>query len=220
MKTTPFTDIPIELGAKMHEFAGYNMPIEYTTGINDEHMTVVNGVGVFDVSHMGEFWVKGPKATQFLQRICSNNIASLVDFQAQYNCMPNGKGGIVDDLIVYRYNAEKYLLVVNAANIDKDWAWVNSNNEEGCEIENASDRMAQLAIQGPKAQEVMQTLTKVDLSAIKYYHFTQDSFAGVDDVIISATGYTGCGGFEVYFYPQFGKQIWDAIFEADRKSVV
>ena len=217
MKTTPFTDTHIALGAKMHEFAGYNMPIEYTTGINDEHMTVVEGVGVFDVSHMGEFWVKGPKATQFLQRICSNNIASLIDFQAQYNCMPNGKGGIVDDLIVYKYHNEKYLLVVNAANIDKDWAWVNKNNEEGCEIENASDRMAQLAVQGPKAIDVLQKLTSVDLSAIKYYHFTQDKFAGIDDVIISATGYTGCGGFELYFYPQFGKEIWNAVFEAGKE---
>ena len=212
MKTTPFTDIHIGLGAKMHEFAGYNMPIEYSTGINDEHLTVVNGVGVFDVSHMGEFWVKGPKAKQFLQRVCSNNIASLINGQAQYNCFPNGKGGIVDDLIVYHYSDEKYMLVVNAANIDKDWEWVNANNEEGVELENSSDRIAQLAVQGPKATEMLQKLTDVNLSEIKYYHFTEGKFAGVDNVIISNTGYTGAGGFELYFYPQYGQQIWDALF--------
>src|SRR5574344_659980 len=148
MKTTPFTDIHIELGAKMHEFAGYNMPIEYTTGIIDEHLTVSNGVGVFDVSHMGEFWVKGPNSLPFLQKTCSNNIAAIPVGKAQYNCFPNGKGGIIDDLIVYLYEHEKYLLVVNAANIDKDWEWVNANNSEGAILENASDRMAQLAIQG------------------------------------------------------------------------
>lgn len=217
MKTTPFTETHIALGAKMSEFAGYNMPIEYSTGINNEHMTVVNGVGVFDVSHMGEFWVKGPKALQFLQRLLSNNIASLIDGQAQYNCFPNGKGGIVDDLICYRYNAEKFLLVVNAANIDKDWQWVNANNEEGVELENASDHMAQLAVQGPKATEMLQKLTDVNLSEIKYYHFTEDKFAGIDHVIISNTGYTGAGGFELYFYPQFGKEIWNALFETGKE---
>lgn len=216
MKTTPFTEKHIALGAKMAEFAGYNMPIEYTTGINAEHHTVVDSAGVFDVSHMGEFWVKGEKATEFVQRICSNNIASLVDYQAQYNCMPNGKGGIVDDLIVYRYPGDKYLLVVNAANIDKDWNWVNANNKEGVILENASDHMAQLAIQGPKATEILQRLTEVDLSAIKFYHFNVGEFAGVKEVIISNTGYTGAGGFELYFYPEYGEQIWDAIFEAGK----
>lgn len=146
MKTTPFTEIHIALGAKMSEFAGYNMPIEYGTGIIDEHMTVVNGVGVFDVSHMGEFWVKEYNALRLLQKICSNNIEALLVGKAQYNCFPNGKGGIVDDLIVYHYEPEKYLLVVNAANIEKDWEWVNANNAEAAEIENASDRMAQLAV--------------------------------------------------------------------------
>lgn len=217
MKTTPFTDIHIGLGAKMHEFAGYNMPIEYPYGITEEHMNVVNGVGVFDVSHMGEFWVKGPKAKQFVQRICSNNIASLIDWQAQYNCFPNGKGGIVDDLIVYHYNDEKFLLVVNAANIDKDWEWVNANNSEGCELENASDHVAQLAVQGPKAITVLQKLTDVNLADIKFYHFAEGTFAGIKDVIISNTGYTGAGGFELYFNPQFGKHIWDAIFEAGKE---
>ncbi|MGN0187095.1 MAG: glycine cleavage system aminomethyltransferase GcvT [Paludibacteraceae bacterium] len=214
MKKTPFTDIHIALGAKMSEFAGYNMPIEYGTGIIDEHMTVINNVGVFDVSHMGEFWVKGPNAQRFLQKVCSNNIAALPVGKAQYNCFPNGKGGIVDDLIVYHYEPEKYLLVVNAANIDKDWEWVNINNSEAAILENASDNMAQLAIQGPKAAALLQTLTDVDLSSIPYYAFAVGALAGVDNVIISNTGYTGAGGFEIYFYPQFGEQIWNAVFEA------
>ena len=214
MKKTPFTDIHIALGAKMSEFAGYNMPIEYGTGIIDEHFTVINQVGVFDVSHMGEFWVKGPNALRFLQKVCSNNIAALPVGKAQYNCFPNGKGGIVDDLIVYHYEPEKYMLVVNAANIDKDWEWVNVNNAEAAILENASDNMAQLAIQGPKAQALLQQLTDVDLSSIPYYAFAVGRLAGVDNVIISNTGYTGAGGFEIYFYPQFGEQIWNAVFEA------
>lgn len=217
MKTTPFTDKHIALGAKMHEFAGYNMPIEYPTGINAEHLAVCHSVGVFDVSHMGEFWVKGKNATQFMQRICSNDIASLAVGRAQYNCLPNGKGGIVDDLIVYHYEDNKYMLVVNAANIDKDWAWVNANKIEGVEIENASDNIAQLAIQGPKATEVLQKLTPIKLSDIPYYAFEVGEFAGVKDVIISNTGYTGAGGFELYFYPQHGQKIWDAIFEAGKE---
>lgn len=214
MKKTPFTDIHIALGAKMSEFAGYDMPIEYGTGIIDEHLTVINQVGVFDVSHMGEFWVKGPNALRFLQKVCSNNIAALPVGKAQYNCFPNGKGGIVDDLIVYHYEPEKYMLVVNAANIDKDWEWVNVNNAEAAILENASDNMAQLAIQGPKAQALLQQLTDVDLSSIPYYAFAVGRLAGVDNVIISNTGYTGAGGFEIYFYPQFGEQIWNAVFEA------
>lgn len=214
MKKTPFTDIHIALGAKMSEFAGYNMPIEYGTGIIDEHLTVINNVGVFDVSHMGEFWVKGPNALRFLQKVCSNNIAALPVGKAQYNCFPNGKGGIVDDLIVYHYEPEKYMLVVNAANIEKDWEWVNANNAEAAILENASDNMAQLAIQGPKAQALLQQLTDVDLSSIPYYAFAVGRLAGVDNVIISNTGYTGAGGFEIYFYPQFGEQIWNAVFEA------
>ena len=217
MKTTPFTDKHIALGAKMHEFAGYNMPIEYPTGINTEHLAVCHSVGVFDVSHMGEFWVKGINATQFMQRICSNDIASLAVGRAQYNCLPNGKGGIVDDLIVYHYEDNKYMLVVNAANIDKDWAWVNANKIEGVEIENASNNIAQLAIQGPKATEVLQKLTSIKLSDIPYYAFEVGEFAGVKDVIISNTGYTGAGGFELYFYPQHGQKIWDAIFEAGKE---
>ena len=213
MKTTPFTETHIALGAKMHEFAGYNMPIEYS-GIIDEHMTVCNGVGVFDVSHMGEFWVKGPNALEFLQQVTSNNVAALTVGKAQYTCFPNEEGGIVDDFIVYRYEDEKYLLVVNAANIDKDWAWCTSHNAVGAELENSSDRMAQLAIQGPKATEVLQRLTPVNLAEIPYYAFAVGEFAGCKEVIISNTGYTGAGGFELYFYPEDGKKIWDAIFEA------
>lgn len=213
MKTTPFTETHIALGAKMHEFAGYNMPIEYS-GIIDEHMTVCNGVGVFDVSHMGEFWVKGPNALEFLQQVTSNNVAILPIGKAQYTCFPNEEGGIVDDLLVYHYEDEKYLLVVNAANIEKDWNWCVSHNTVGAELENSSDRMAQLAIQGPKATEVLQRLTPVNLSEIPYYAFATGEFAGCSNVIISNTGYTGAGGFELYFYPEDGKKIWDAIFEA------
>jgi len=197
----------------MHEFAGYNMPIEYS-GITDEHMTVRNGVGVFDVSHMGEFWVKGPNALAFLQKVTSNDVSILTPGKVQYSCFPNGKGGIVDDLLVYNFEENKYLLVVNASNIEKDWNWCVENNTEGAELENASDWMAQLAVQGPKATEMLQKLTLVDLSKIPYYSFKVGRFAGVTDVIISNTGYTGAGGFELYFYPENGKKIWSALFEA------
>lgn len=213
MKKTPFTSIHEALGAKMVEFAGFYMPIEYS-GITDEHMTIRGGVGVFDVSHMGEFWVKGPKALLYLQTITSNDVSKLIIGKAQYACFPNGKGGIVDDLLVYRFAEEKYMLVVNAANIDKDWAWCNKNLIDGVEIENASDRMAQLAIQGPKAKEVLQKLTETNLDSIPYYSFKTDVFAGVEEVIISNTGYTGAGGFEIYFYPEYAEKIWSAIFEA------
>ncbi|MDR2841156.1 MAG: glycine cleavage system aminomethyltransferase GcvT [Paludibacter sp.] len=217
MKTTPFTDIHIALGAKMHEFAGYNMPIEYN-GIIDEHLTVRNAAGVFDVSHMGEFWVKGAAALAFLQRITTNDVSRLTVGKVQYTCFPNGKGGIVDDLLVYRYESEKYLLVVNAANIDKDWAWCVANNRDEVELENASDRMAQLAVQGPLATQILQKLTDVNLTDIPYYSFTTGRFAQVDNVIISNTGYTGAGGFELYFYPQYGVQIWNAIFDAGKSE--
>ncbi len=220
MKTTPFTEKHIALGAKMHEFAGYNMPIEYPTGITNEHITVRNGVGVFDVSHMGEFWVKGPNALAFLQKVTSNDVSALTIGKIQYACFPNGKGGIVDDLLVYRYEAEKYLLVVNASNIEKDWNWCVANNTEGAELENASDWMAQLAIQGPKATELLQKLTTVDLSEIPYYSFKTGDFAGVKEVILSNTGYTGAGGFELYFYPEHADVIWDAIFEAGKEFEV
>ena len=215
MKTTPFTNVHIALGAKMHEFAGFNMPIEYS-GIIEEHMTVVKGVGVFDVSHMGEFWVKGPNALTFIQSVTSNDASKLPIGKAQYTCFPNEKGGIVDDLLVYHYEPEKYMLVVNAGNIDKDWEWCNSHNTVGAELENSSERTGQLAIQGPKALQVLQRLTPVDLSSIPYYAFTTGEFAGCPNVIISNTGYTGAGGFELYFYPSDALKIWDAIFEAGK----
>ena len=213
MKTTPFTEKHIALGAKMHEFAGYNMPIEYS-GIIDEHLTVCENVGVFDVSHMGEFWVKGPKALDFLQKVTSNNVAVLTPGKIQYTCFPNEEGGIVDDLLVYHYEPEKYLLVVNAANIEKDWNWCVAHNADGAVLENASDRMAQLAVQGPKAILALQKLTDIDLASIPYYTFKVGQMAGVDQVIISNTGYTGAGGFEIYFYPEYADQIWKAVFEA------
>lgn len=197
----------------MHEFAGYNMPIEYS-GIIDEHLTVCQGVGVFDVSHMGEFWVKGPKALAFLQKVTSNNVAVLTPGKIQYTCFPNDKGGIVDDLLVYQYEPEKYMLVVNAANIEKDWDWCVSHNTEGAELENASDHMAQLAVQGPKAILALQKLTDIDLASIPYYTFKVGKFAGEENVIISNTGYTGAGGFELYFYPNVADTIWKAVFEA------
>ncbi len=216
MKHTPFTDLHISLGAKMHEFAGYNMPIEYT-GIIDEHQTVVNSVGVFDVSHMGEIWVKGPKAIEFIQRVTSNDVSNLELGKAQYTCFINENGGIVDDLIVYYYEPQKYLLVVNAANMEKDWEWCQKWNSIGAELENSSDNTAQLAIQGPKALETLQKLTDADLSKIPYYSFVTADFAGESNVIISNTGYTGAGGFELYFYPKQGIKIWDAIFEAGKE---
>lgn len=211
MKTTPFTEKHIALGAKMHEFAGYNMPIEYS-GIIDEHLAVCQAVGVFDVSHMGEFWVKGPHALDFIQQVTSNNAAVLTPGKVQYTCFPNETGGIVDDLLVYAYEPEKYMLVVNAANIEKDWNWCVSHNQAGAELENSSDHIGQLAVQGPKASATLQKLTSVDLSTIPYYTFRTGELAGVKDVIISNTGYTGAGGFELYFYPKDAMTIWDAVF--------
>ncbi|MDR0799246.1 MAG: glycine cleavage system aminomethyltransferase GcvT [Dysgonamonadaceae bacterium] len=213
MKKTPFNHIHHALSAKMHEFAGYDMPIEYS-GIIDEHNTVVNGVGVFDVSHMGEFWIKGPKAFDLVQKITSNDVAVVPVGKVQYTCFPNDKGGIVDDLLVYHYELEKYMLVVNAANLEKDWNWCVKNNTEGAELENASDNMAQLAVQGPLALKTLQKLTDIDLTQVPYYTFVTGKIAGVDQVIISNTGYTGCGGFELYFYPEYAEKIWKAIFEA------
>ncbi len=200
----------------MVEFAGYEMPIEYS-GIKDEHMTVREKVGVFDVSHMGEFWVKGPNAFALVQKITTNDVSKLSIGQAQYSCFPNGKGGIVDDLLVYYYGPEKYMLVVNAANIDKDWNWVVSQNDVNAELENASDAISQLAVQGPLATKVLQGLTEVDLSSIKYYTFVTAPFAGVDQVIISATGYTGSGGFELYFANEHAEKIWNAVFEVGKE---
>ncbi|MCU4176551.1 glycine cleavage system aminomethyltransferase GcvT [Carboxylicivirga sp. N1Y90] len=217
MKRTAFFEKHEALGAKIVSFAGYEMPIEYS-GINNEHMTVRNGVGVFDVSHMGEFWVKGPNAFDLVQKVTSNDVAALSVGQAQYSCFPNGKGGIVDDLLVYKYAEEKYLLVVNASNIDKDWAWVNEQNTMGAEIENASDAISQLAIQGPKATAILQKLTDINLSEIEYYTFVTGKIAGAEDVIISNTGYTGSGGFELYMHNADGAKMWDAIFEAGKEE--
>ena len=213
MKTTPFTEKHISLGAKMHEFAGYNMPIEYS-GIIDEHLTVCNAVGVFDVSHMGEFWVKGPNALAFLQKVTSNNVAALTPSKVQYTCFPNEEGGIVDDLLVYHYEPEKYLLVVNASNIEKDWNWCVSHNMEGAELENASDNICQLAIQGPLALKAMQKLTSENVVDMEYYTFKEIPFAGIDKVIFSTTGYTGSGGCEVYAYNKDAEKLWNAVFEA------
>ena len=215
MRKTYFHEIHLGYHARMAEFAGFDMPIEYS-GIKDEHLTVRNGVGVFDVSHMGEIWVKGPSSLDFLQKITTNDVALLQPGQAQYSCFPNGKGGIVDDLLVYYFSQDKYLLVVNAANVEKDWNWLVSQNNFGAILENASDSISQLAVQGPKALEVLQKLTKVNLSAIKYYTFEVGEMAGVKEVIISATGYTGAGGFELYFDNQYAGQMWKAIFEAGK----
>ncbi len=214
LRNTALTHVHQALGAKMVPFAGFNMPVQYT-GLIDEHMAVRNAAGMFDVSHMGEFVVKGPHATDLIQWITSNDVRKLVDFQAQYSCMPNDKGGIVDDLIVYRWNEEEYYLVVNAGNIEKDWNWINAQNEKfGAELENISDRMSLLAVQGPKAQEIIQTLTEKDLSAIPFYHFAAGSVAGIEDIILSNTGYTGSGGFELYVWNKDAEALWNAVMKA------
>jgi aminomethyltransferase len=213
MKDIALSAIHAALGAKMVPFAGYNMPVSYQ-GINLEHQTVREKVGVFDVSHMGEFFVTGPNALSLIQRVCSNDASKLEDGQAQYSCFPNEDGGVVDDLIVYRIAAEKWLLVVNASNIDKDWAWINSHNTMEATLENSSDHYSLLAIQGPKAIQAMQSLTQEDLSAIKFYTFKMNTFAGVENVIISATGYTGSGGFEIYCKNTQVAKIWTKVLEA------
>ena len=213
MKDTALSAIHAALGAKMVPFAGYNMPVSYQ-GINIEHQTVREKVGVFDVSHMGEFFVTGPNALSLIQRVCSNDASKLEDGEAQYSCFPNEDGGVVDDLIVYRIAAEKWLLVVNASNIDKDWAWINSHNTMGASLENSSDHYSLLAIQGPKAIQAMQSLTQENLSAIKFYTFKINTFAGVENVIISATGYTGSGGFEIYCKNTQVAKIWTKVLEA------
>ncbi len=213
MKNTALTHIHEALGAKLVPFAGYNMPVQYE-GINIEHETVRNGVGVFDVSHMGEFLITGPNALALIQKVCSNDAAKLFDGKAQYSCLPNNDGGIVDDLIIYRLNEEKYVLVVNASNIEKDWNWISSHNDVGAEMKNLSDDFSLLAIQGPKAAEAMQSLTSVDLENMKYYTFEVADFAGIEHVIISATGYTGSGGFEIYCKNTEVEQVWNKVMEA------
>lgn len=215
MKSTPFTSKHIALGAKMAEFAGYNMPISYS-GINDEHAAVRKNAGIFDVSHMGEFILKGENALDLIQRVTSNDVSKITDGQAQYGCLPNEQGGIVDDLIVYCIEYNKvYMLVVNASNIEKDWNWISKYNTKGVEMQNISDKTCLLAIQGPNATKILQPLVDTDILNLKYYTFTKGKFAGVDNVLVSATGYTGSGGVEIYFEDKDGAadKIWDAIFE-------
>jgi aminomethyltransferase len=216
MKNTPFTQKHIDLGAKMAEFAGYNMPISYS-GINDEHSAVRTNAGVFDVSHMGEFMLKGENALDLIQRVTSNDASKLTAGKAQYSCLTNEQGGIVDDLIVYCIEDNKtYMIVVNASNIEKDWDWFSKHNAKNVEMHNISDKTCLLAIQGPNATRILQPLTDMDIMNLKYYTFTKGKFAGVDNVIVSATGYTGAGGVEIYFEDKEGNavKIWDAIFAA------
>ncbi len=213
MKNTALTNTHIALGAKMVPFAGYNMPVQYV-GINAEHETVRKAVGVFDVSHMGEFILKGEGALDLIQKVCSNDASKLYDGKVQYSCLPNENGGIVDDLLVYRMDEKTYMLVVNASNIEKDWDWISKFNSYGVELKNISDRTSLLAVQGPKAAQALQSLTDTDLAAMEYYTFVKGTFAGVDNVVISATGYTGAGGFELYFDNEHADKIWKAIFEA------
>jgi len=213
IKTIPLNDLHAALGGKMVPFAGYMMPVRYSSDM-EEHLCVRQGVGVFDVSHMGEFFVEGPQSLALIQKVTSNDASTLVIGQAQYSCYPNEVGGIVDDLIVYKMAEEKYMLVVNASNIDKDWAWINSHNTMGARLRNASDEYCLFAVQGPKAAAAMQVLTSVSLSDIKFYHFEIGDFAGIADVIISGTGYTGAGGFEIYVKNADAERVWKKIFEA------
>lgn len=215
MKNTALTSIHESLKAKMVPFAGYLMPVQYE-GVNAEHLAVRNSVGVFDVSHMGEFHLKGAKALDLIQKLTSNDASKLFDGKVQYSCLPNDKGGIVDDLLVYRIHEDEYMLVVNASNMEKDWNWIVSHNDLGVTMTNRSDEMSLLAIQGPNAAEALQSLTEVDLKAMKYYTFVIDKFAGFDNIIISATGYTGSGGFEIYMPNEAAVTIWKAVFEAGK----
>jgi aminomethyltransferase len=213
MKNIALHEIHIKAGAKMVPFAGYNMPVQYA-GINAEHETVRKGVGVFDVSHMGEFILKGDKALELIQRVSSNDASKLYDGKVQYACLPNTNGGIVDDLLVYRIDEKTYMLVVNASNIEKDWNWISGYNTDGVDMKDISDRTSLLAVQGPKAAEALQSLTDIDLGSMEYYTFNKGTFAGIDNVLVSATGYTGAGGFELYVDNAHAEQIWGAIFKA------
>jgi len=215
MKNTALTEIHTKLGAKMVPFAGYNMPVQYE-GINAEHDTVRKAVGVFDVSHMGEFILKGDNALALIQKVTSNDASKLYDGKVQYSCLPNEDGGIVDDLLVYRIDEKTYMLVVNASNIDKDWDWISKYNDLGVDMKNISDRTSLLAVQGPKAAETLQSLCDMDLVSMDYYTFKKGTLAGIDNVLVSATGYTGAGGFEVYVDNKDAEHIWNAIFEAGK----
>lgn len=214
-KKIPLNDLHEKLGAKMVSFAGYHMPVRYSSDI-EEHKTVREAVGVFDVSHMGEFTLKGPKALDLIQRVTSNDASKLIDGQAQYSCLPNEQGGIVDDLIVYKMKDNDYMLVVNAGNIDKDWNWISKFNTGGVDMKNISDDICLFAVQGPKAVAVLQRLTETALSSIQYYHFAVGTFAGVPNVLMSNTGYTGAGGFEIYVHKNHAEKVWDAIFDAGK----
>ena len=216
LKRVPLNDLHIKLGGKMVPFAGYNMPVRYSSDI-EEHMTVRKSVGVFDVSHMGEFLVQGPDALDLIQRVTSNDASKLSNGQAQYSCLPNENGGIVDDLLVYKIKDNDYMLVVNASNIEKDWNWIVKFNTKGAVLKNISDDICLFAVQGPKAMGVLQKLTSIDLSAIKYYHFAIGEFAGVKEVIMSNTGYTGAGGFEIYIPNANAERVWNAIFDAGKE---
>src|ERR1019366_8217962 len=213
LKNVALVNKHISLGAKMVPFAGYVMPVSYS-GLNDEHLTVRNAVGVFDVSHMGEFILKGENALDLIQRVTSNDASKLTDGKVQYSCLPNDKGGIVDDLLVYRLDEKTYMLVVNASNIEKDWNWISKYNNKNVEMLNISDQTTLLAVQGPKACATLQKLTDINLAEMQYYSFQKGKFDGVDNILISATGYTGAGGFEIYFENQFAEKIWKDIFVA------
>jgi aminomethyltransferase len=215
MKQTQFYSHHLMHGAKMVPFAGYDMPVEYA-GVSQEHINVRENVGIFDVSHMGEIFILGPEAKELVQRITSNDVAQLESGKIQYSCFPNDQSGIVDDLLVYMYDDEKYLLVVNASNLEKDINWIIKQNTAGARVENASDKISQLAIQGPRATELLQRVTEIDLSAIPYYHFITGEVAGATDVLISKTGYTGAGGFELYIYNGDASQLWEKLFEAGK----
>lgn len=216
MQKTVLNEIHRQLGAKMVPFAGFDMPVEYS-GINTEHIAVRQAAGIFDVSHMGEFWVKGPQAQKLIQFVTSNDVSVLPVGKAQYSCLPNRKGGIVDDLIVYHYEEEKYMLVVNASNTEKDWKWINENNSFGAELENASDKISLLAVQGPKASDILQKLTSIDLASVPYYSFAVGKVANAENVIVSNTGYTGSGGFELYVFNQQAPDLWNAVMEAGKE---
>lgn len=213
IKNTALSEHHQALGAKMVPFAGFNMPVQYS-GINDEHETVRTGVGVFDVSHMGEFIIKGENALDLIQKISSNDVTKLYDGKVQYAYIPNETGGIVDDFLTYRIDEQTYFLVVNASNIDKDWNWISKYNTAGVEMKNISDQTSLFAVQGPKAADALQSLTEIELAPMEYYTFQKGTFAGVDNVLVSATGYTGAGGFEIYVANEDAQKVWDAIFEA------
>lgn len=213
MKNIELNDLHVELGAKMVPFAGYNMPLQYE-GLNVEHVQVRNKVGIFDVSHMGEFFVSGEGALEFLQKVTTNDVSKLTDGKVQYSCMPNDKGGIVDDLLVYRIAENEYMLVVNASNIEKDWNWLSSHNETGAVMTNESDNYSLFAVQGPDAVKALQSLTDINLEEMVYYTFDRGTFAGVDNVFVSATGYTGSGGFEIYVKNEDALKVWNKIMEA------